>query len=324
MPPRRVTIRDVARVAGVSTTTVSEALSGRGRTAEETRERVRQVAAEIGYVASAAARSLRLGRSGALGLYVPDRTVGFEYYVQLARGAAEAALSHGMALTLVPAWDNVEQLRALHIDGLIVADPALGDPVLEVLRSLPVPMVTVEVDPAPGAESVGVVAANHVEAMSALLDHVAASGASSVAALVPGEETSFGRQLRQACAGRAGLRIVDIPLAYTPDDVTAAVDEALAASPDALVLAPDGSAIVALHHLQGRGLRVPDDVLLAAYVDGPSLQIARPRITAVDIDPRLSGEAAVRVLVEVVVDGRAMLAETPVPARLQVRESTRA
>ncbi|TNM50183.1 LacI family transcriptional regulator [Nocardioides albidus] len=323
MPLRRVTIHDVARAAGVSTTTVSEALSGRGRTAEETRERVRRVAEEIGYVASAAARSLRLGRSGALGLYVPDRTVGFEYYVQLARGAAEAALSHGMALTLVPAWDNVEQLRALHIDGLIVADPAVGDPVLHVLRSLPVPMVTVEIDLDPSATPVGVVHADHLGATAALLDHVAAAGATSIAVLAPGDETAFGEQVRRVCADRDRVRVFDIPLAYRPEDATAAVDRALAADSDALVLIPDGSAIVALHHLQGRGIRVPDDVLLASYVDGPSLQIARPRITAVDIDPRLTGEAAVQALVDVVVSGHKGAIETRVPAVLNERESTR-
>jgi DNA-binding LacI/PurR family transcriptional regulator len=324
MPPRRVTIRDVARAAGVSTTTVSEALSGRGRTAEETRERVRKVAEEIGYVASAAARSLRLGRSGALGLYVPDRTVGFEYYVHLSRGAAEAALGHGLALTLVPAWHDVEQLRALHIDGLIVSDPALDDPVMKMLRSLPVPMVTCEADLSPEAEPVGVVGADHVAAMRELLDHVHEAGAASIAVLAPGTETSFGQQVREACAAAPhDVRVVDIPLAYRPDDVTAGVDYALAGKPDALVVVPDGAAIVALNHLQGLGVRVPDDLLLAAYVDGPSLQIARPRVTAVDIDPRLTGEAAVNALVEVVVDGRRTRVETRVPARLRVRESTR-
>lgn len=324
MPSRRVTIRDVARAAGVSTTTVSEALSGRGRMAADTRERVRRVAEEIGYVASAAARSLRLGRSGALGLYVPDRTVGFEYYVQLSRGAAEAALTHGMALTLVPAWDNVEQLRALHIDGLIVADPALADPVLAVLRSLPVPMVTVEIDLDPDARPVGVIASDHLTATAELLDHVVAAGAASIAVLAPGEETSFGHQVREVCRRYPTVRIVDIPLAYRPSDAAAAVDEALAAGADALVLVPDGSAIVALHHLQGRGIAVPDDVLLASYVDAPSLQIAHPRITAVDIDPRATGRAAVEAMVEVIVHGRQELIETTVPASLRVRESTRA
>ncbi|MDH2415156.1 LacI family DNA-binding transcriptional regulator [Nocardioides sp. CER19] len=322
MPRRRVTIRDVARAAGVSTTTVSEALSGRGRTAEATRARVRDVAADIGYVASATARSLRLGRSGAVGLYVPDQTVGFEYYAQLSRGAAEAALGHGLALTLVPAWHDTELLRSLHIDGLIVSDPASDDPVLDVLRALPVPMVTVEDDPAPGAEPAGVVRGDHVAATRRLLDHLHDAGAASVAVLAPGAETAFGRQVRDGCAGVAGVRVVDIRLAWEPAEITARVDEALSEDPDALVVVPDGAVLVALHHLQGLGVRVPGDLLLASYVDAPSLETVRPPITAVDLDPRGTGAAAVGALVDAIAGRRTSSAATEVPARLRVREST--
>jgi DNA-binding LacI/PurR family transcriptional regulator len=198
----------------------------------------------------------------------------------------------------------------------------MGDPVLAVLRSLPVPMVTVEGDLSPDARPVGVVASDHLSATGELLDHVVATAATSIAVLAPGEETSFGQQIREVCRRYDRVRIVDIPLAYRPEDATAAVDEALAAGADALVLVPDGSAIVALHHLRERGIRVPEDILLASYVDGPSLQIASPRITAVDIDPRATGEAAVAALVDVVVHGRRDVVETRVPSRLLVREST--
>lgn len=323
METRRATIRDVARVAGVSTSTVSEALSGRGRVAQETRDRVRLAAEEIGYVASAAARSLRLGRSGALGLYMPTRTIGFEYYVQISRGAAEAALGHGMALTLVPAWRDVEQLRSLHIDGLIVADPSLDDPALDVLRSLPVPIVSIEPDLSPAAAPVGVVGADHVTAMRRLLAHVRAGGAETIAVLAPGAETSFGRQVLAACEGATDVRLVAAPLAYQPDEIITAVDEALALRPDAVIVIPDGAAILVLHHLQGRGLRVPDDVQLASYVDGPSLQLVRPSITALDIDPRLTGVAAVDALVAAILEGGAPTL-TEIPALLQARDSTRA
>lgn len=323
MPARRVNIRDVARAAGVSTTTVSAALTGNGRLSPGTREKVLRAAEECGYVASAAARSLRLGRSGAIGLYVPDRTVGFEYYVHLSRGAAEAALGHGFALTLVPAWPDAEPLRSLHLDGLIVCDPALGDPVADVLRSLPVPMVTCERDPQPGASPAGVVASDHVSGMGALLDHLAAQGATSIAALVPGAETSFGAETRQACSESVhDVRMVDVPLAYDPDDIGRGMAEARAGAPDAIVVVPDGGALVALHLLQAEGVRIPDDLLLASYVDALSLQVSHPTITAVDIDPRSTGAAAVNVLVEVVVGDGADPIERSVPTRLRVREST--
>ena len=323
MPARRVTIRDVARAAGVSTTTVSDALAGRGRMAEETRQRVRRVARSTGYVASAAARNLRLGRSGSVGLYVPDRAVGFEYYVHLSRGAAEAALDHGFALTLVPAWDNPDQLRALHLDGLIVSDPALDDPTLQILRSLPVPMVTCERDPAPDAVPVGVVQSDHVTAMGQLLAHVRAAGARTIAVLAPGAETSFGQDIRKACRiSDLDLALVDIPLAYAVDDITNAMRNVLADPPQAVIAVPDGAALTVLQHLHETGTRVPHDILLAAYVDGPSLQTCKPPITGVDIHPRITGASAVEALVQFI-EGRT---STPicanVSAELMARAST--
>ncbi len=323
MPTRRATIHDVAKAARVSTTTVSDALAGRGRIAEDTRQRVQAAAESIGYVASAAARNLRLGRSGAIGLYVPDRTVGFEYYVHLSRGAAEAALGRGFALTLVPAWPDAEQLRALHLDGIIVADPALDDPVLETLRAMPVPMVTCERDLSPGADAVGVVQSDHTAAMGDLVGHLMAAGARRITVLTPGQETAFGQDLQQAYR-RPGVEftLLDIPLAFTDEDVVHALSGVAENPPDAVIAVPDGAAVTALHVLHEQGLAVPDDVLLASYVDGPMLLACHPQITGVDINPRLAGTLAIRVLVHAIEREQLDPSSSTVPAALRVRGST--
>ncbi|WP_203336690.1 LacI family DNA-binding transcriptional regulator [Nocardioides limicola] len=320
--PRRATIRDVAREAGVSTTTVSDALAGRGRLTEATRQRVRAAADAVGYVASAAARNLRLGRSGSLGLYLPDRTVGFEYYTHLARGAAEEALGHGYALTLIPAWHDAQQLAALHLDGLIVSDPDVNDPVLQILRSLPIPMVTCEQDLHPDAAPVGVVHSDHAAAMTELLAHLRAAGAHRIDVLAPEQTNFFGAEIRRACRTDPEVRVIDVPLAYEMSQIRTAVDVSLGGSPDALVVVPDGAALGALQHLQRRGVSVPEDLPLASYVDGPSLAACAPSITAVDIDPRSAGAAAVQSLVGVVRDGAEYADPVQVSARLVVREST--
>lgn len=320
---KRTTIRDVARQAGVSTTTVSDALAGRGRLSEQTRADVRTAADTVGYVASSAARNLRLGRSGSLGLYLPDRTVGFEYYTLLARGAAEAALGHGYALTLVPAWDDARQLAALHLDGLIVSDPLLGDPVLATLRALPFPIMTIESDLAPEAASVGMVHSDHAGAMTKLLEHLQQAGAERVAVLTPDRASSFGVEIHRACAqAPVAVTTVDIPLAYEPSVVRSAVERLLRTSPEALVVAPAGAVHPALQQIQITRRRVPEDLLLASCVDGPSLAASNPSITAVDIDPRRAGAAAVDGLLRVVRDNVPSAGAVEVTARLVTREST--
>ena len=118
------------------------------------------------------------------------------------------------------------------------------------------------------------------------------------------------------------MHVVEAPLAYQPDEIVRAVDAAMELRPDAVIVVPDGAAVLVLHHLQRRGLRVPDDPQLASYVDGPSLQIVHPSITALDIDPRLTGVAAVEALVGSILDEQAPSVRTEIPAVLQAREST--
>lgn len=99
--PGRAGIRDVAAAAGVSITTVSDALNGKGRLPDATRRHVREVAERLGYRPSAAARTLRTGKSGLIGLTVttygdePFTFTEFAYFAEMARAATSAALARG-------------------------------------------------------------------------------------------------------------------------------------------------------------------------------------------------------------------------------------
>src|SRR5919197_4659813 len=95
----RVTIGDVARSAGVSPTTVSHALNGKGVVRPATRARVLRTAQRLGYLPNSAARNLRSGRTATLGMMFPrEQFSGVEYYLQLASAAAQAAFArdHGV------------------------------------------------------------------------------------------------------------------------------------------------------------------------------------------------------------------------------------
>ncbi|MEV7893513.1 LacI family DNA-binding transcriptional regulator, partial [Streptomyces cyaneofuscatus] len=81
MTSRTVTLLDVARTAGVSKSTASDALQGSGRVAEATRDRVRAVAEELGYRPNSAARRLRRSSTGAIGLHLPQTATRLDYYM---------------------------------------------------------------------------------------------------------------------------------------------------------------------------------------------------------------------------------------------------
>jgi DNA-binding LacI/PurR family transcriptional regulator len=325
----RVTIHDVARAAGVSTTTVSNALSGTGRVATETRLRVSEAADRLGYSANPSARGLRKRRFGAIGLCIPGQTFGLEYYMELSLGAAAEALAHGLALTLVPPANGEAVLPPLHVDGVVVSDPVLGDPLLPHLSGLGLPVVTCERDLTPGAHHAGRVESDHDRAVRILLDHLAESGATRIALLCPGPESSFGLDIRTAYLSwcfAAGHRPVvhDVPFASRPEDVRAAVERALGATlpPDAVVSVPDGGAASALQEVLRDGRRVPDEVLVASYVDSPSLRGLTIPITAVDIAPREMGRRAAELLAGLLAGTVPEGTVETLPTELVVRAST--
>ncbi|PZG19296.1 LacI family DNA-binding transcriptional regulator [Nonomuraea aridisoli] len=326
--PRLITLRDVARAAGVSTTTVSDALSGRGRLPAATRERVAAIARDLGYVANRSARNLRSGRTGAIGLYFPERTIGLEYYMDVAMGAAEEALAHDLALTLIPATRGLGRTPSLHLDGVVVSDPVLGDPMLQTLTGLGVPVVTCERDLTPGARHAGRIESDHVAGTRTLLDHLA-HHSTQIALLCPGEETSFGLDVRVAyqawCAetGRKPL-IYDVPLVCEPQDVSRAVAEALRApgGVDAIISVPDGGANSAVQAAFQHGRHVPGDLLVASYVDSPSLRGLPLPITAIDIAPREMGRRAAKMLADLLAGTIAAGAVEVLPLELMVRAST--
>ncbi len=302
----RVTIRDVAREAGVSVTTVSDALSGGGRLSEATRVKVSVVADRLGYIPNPSARHLRKGRTGTIGLYFPDRVLGLEYYMTLAVGAAEGALRHDLALTLIPGWRDSRRVASFHLDGMILADPVLGDPVLDELRRQRVPVVTCERDLSPGSQPVGRVESDNEAAMRGLLDHLRDQGARRTALIASDATTSWGHDLRAAYGAWCGRhrvtpQIQDVPLVSHPDEVAHAAEILLTGRrrPDAIISAMDGSAIGVLQAAERHGLRVPDDVLVASCVDGADLRQSTPPVTAIDIQPRVMGQWAAELLAEV-------------------------
>jgi DNA-binding LacI/PurR family transcriptional regulator len=321
----RVTIHDVARTSGVSTTTVSNALTGRGRIAPTTRVRVLEVAERLGYAANPSARGLRIRRTGALGLFLPDQTFGLEYYMNLAIGAAAEALRHGLALTLIPG----HLTRQIHVDGVVVADPALGDPALVRLAELQVPLVTCERALDPAVVEAGRVESDHTAATKELLDHLAINGARRIALLCPTGETAFGFDVRAAyinwCEAAGQEPVVhDVPFATEPEDVMRAVAQALSAvvHPDAIVSVPDGGAASALQEVLREGRSVPDDILVASYVESSSLRGLATPITAVDLAPREMGRRAVALLARLLEGEAARGTVELLPTRLISRGST--
>ncbi|WP_369370800.1 LacI family DNA-binding transcriptional regulator [Promicromonospora sp. Populi] len=126
-----VTVHDVARAAGVSISTVSRALAAPERVAAETRERVTRVATELGYRPNHAASGLRMGRTHAVGLVVPD--LENPYFASVTKGVQARARAEGYEVFVADTDEDADAepeligALAARTDGLIVASPRSGE-----------------------------------------------------------------------------------------------------------------------------------------------------------------------------------------------------
>jgi DNA-binding LacI/PurR family transcriptional regulator len=330
---RATTLEDVARAAGVSRATVSLALAGTGRISDETRRRVRTIAAELEYTVNVGARNLRRARAGALGLYLPDSTNGLAYYMDFIFGVVDTAAASGQSVTIVAGAAAGDRARA-HVDGYILIDPPDDDPVVRRILEGRLPVVSGEDAPRDLPAPWGTVYSDHRLGMSALMDHLARRGSRSPALIAPSDGTVWGRDVRDAYLDWCGRNRVEpvmrqSPHRFMPDDVRRVATELLSAAdrPDAIISAPDGSAVGAVSAARALGLRVGSEVLVTAYADSLAMQMCDPPVTAIDLRAREFGTRCAALLLSALDDDGDggdddRMRREEFPIELRVRQST--
>lgn len=307
-PGSRPTIRDVAERAGVSIASVSQAFGGRRPIAAATRERVLAAAAELGYEADPAARSLRTGQSGLLGIILRPRDAargaheGAMTFPRLTGAVATDALDRGIALVHVPDLFDPAAAR-VPMDGCIVAFPYADDEVVTELMHRGTPVVLAEVDPE-RPEITWAVELDHEPPIRELLDGMAAAGGEAIALLAGTEDNAWNRAARRTYEqwSAENGRVTEVYLLYEGDGVAGAerfVGELLdrPQPPDAVIGGTGRFAVGAARASELRGLDVPDDLLVAALTDDGLTREHRPSITAIDLRLEDLGLAAMELLV---------------------------
>lgn len=333
-----VTIQDVAREAGVSITTVSHVLSGRGRVAETTRERVNKTARTLGYRANVHAQQLMTRRSRTLAVQIANSieatdkcslVPNSDYFLELLNGAAEIADERGYALLMASPSATPATLAGFAVDGVILVDPT-GEEAWFSSPVKPKPPIVTTGRTILRSRRVPVVVDNDLHAAATkILDHLWDQGYRDPAFITTETSKSYTWDLAQgyrdwAARRRRPVRLVEIAEQPTLDDAGRALSGLLDSrkAPDSVFTSAENLAIGALHEARRRGLSVPDELGICSAVDSGSLQLTSPSITGMFVFPRAVGRNAATALIDLIEEGARPARTITVPVDLHIRDST--
>ncbi|QBI56624.1 LacI family DNA-binding transcriptional regulator [Streptomonospora litoralis] len=320
-----VTIRDVAKAAGVSPATVSRVINNRESVAPELARRVQQTAASLGYRPSAVAQGLARGRTGLVAITVPD--LGNPMFQAVLRGLSRAAGRDGYRLLVTDSHELpmeepvLAQESRLRADGLVLCSPRSHDRDLVDLASAIEPFVLV--NRSVEGLSAPTVSVDYASGVRAVCAHLGWLGHTRVAYLSGPRASVSNRErletLRRAAAGRFELHVIEGGSML--EDGFEAAEGALSTGATAMIGYNDLVALGAQGKLNEIGVRVPDRISVVGFDDIPLSRYTAPRLTTVAVPQEELGREAWQRLA-------AMLRNESPPAdvcftpRLEVRETT--
>lgn len=327
-----ITIKDVAREAGVSVATVSRVFTGSELVSERTRARVRDVGARLGYAPHGAARSLITNRTNTIGVLLPD--LYGEFFSEVIRGIDQTARADGYHLLVSSAHEEPAAMEAAlrsmrgRVDGMIIMSPDAA--LRERLGTLPMRFPAVLLNSGIDDSGVDAITIANFDGAYAMVRHLIELGHRRIA-MLGGSAGNFdaAERLRGYRAALAEAGIAPDPAWELEGDFSeaagfAAAERLLAAAsrPSALFAANDSMAIGALSGFRQGGLRVPEDIAVTGFDDIPIARYMDPPLTSVHVDISALGERATRRLLGAIGDPDDHLRGVEeLPATLVVRAS---
>ncbi|USX53231.1 MULTISPECIES: LacI family DNA-binding transcriptional regulator [Lentzea] len=290
-------IEEVARVAGVSKSTVSRVINGEKYVSERSRQAVHRAIAMLGYSPNHAARTLAGSKANAIALVISEqgsRVLADPFFAGVLRGVHAELAGHHVQLLLMmnqplDGEDQVAYLTGGHVDGALVVSLHGEDPLPRTLHETGLPTV-VGGRPLVGGTVPFVDADNFNGALGAVR-FLISLGREKIATIAGPHDMAVG--MDRLSGWRCGLAEHGMPVElvahatdFTPESGALAMEDLLRRAPDldAVFVAADIMALGALRVLQTRGYRIPDDVAVVGFDDSVLASTAVPPLTTVRQD----------------------------------------
>lgn len=327
----RVRLADVAELAGVSTTTASRALNGRGELTADTRAAVLEAATQLGFRPSPFAQSLRTRRSHTVGLIVPH--VAHPFYASVVQGAQSYLKDAGYRLILVDSGEDPDSVaEAINtlldhwVDGILISTtPFPAERFRELLQDTP----CVFIDETVEGVGAGSVTLDNREGIAALARHLAWHGHERIAYLGGPDDRTDGRERREGFYSAMADQKLDIfpeLIRACQWSLRSGIEQTrmlLQADPrpTAIVAASAELALGALAAVRSHHLRLPDEIALASFDDTYFAALLEPALTVASYDTPAIGARSAALLVTAVESDQAEYQEVRIGVRLVTRRS---
>jgi LacI family transcriptional regulator len=334
MTAEKLTIRQIAKLAGVSRSTVSRVLNDHPSVSPETREQVLEVIAETGFRPDPIARSLSSRRADIIGLVIPLAIQSlFEdpFFPRLMQGISQGCNRHDytLALFLLHSLEEETNLyprisRRQLLDGVIVTATRNGDPLVPQLLANRIPFVLHGRHEDPRVSFVEV---DNVSGAHTAVTHLVRLGRRRIA-LITGPSGSLAAEDRKRGylnALQERRAVVDESLIihgdFTETSGYRAMQRLLPHEPDAVFVASDSMALGALRALREAQKSVPDEVALVGFDDMPHAATADPPLTTIRQPIQRTGVLAVEMLIDILDNGAEPARRIILPTELVIRAS---
>lgn len=308
------TIKDVARIAGVSTTTVSHVINKTRFVAEATQERVMAAVAELNYAPSAVARSLKCNTTNTIGMLVTQSTNPF--FAEVVEGVESYCYRQGYTLILCNTGglvekqrDYIRMLAGKRVDGLLVMCSDLDDELRIMLDGHPdIPKVVM--DWGPETSKADKIIDNSEEGGYLATRYLINNGHTDIACLSGHFEKMACKERIAGCKralAEAGLTLPEDWLLegnFECDTAVIAADKILAMDkkPSAVFCFNDIMALGLMSRLQEKGIKIPEDISIIGYDNIDLSAYFSPPLTTIHQPKRRVGKTAVEILLERIKD----------------------
>lgn len=329
-----ITLEDIARMSGVSRSTVSRVINGHYHVSQDTRARVEDIIRSVGFQPNLAARSLAAGRTRVLGLVIPTAVTAIftdPYFPLVIQGASYAcnALDYSIMLWLAePEYERRTIGRILHngiVDGVIVSSMLVDDPLLARLSESKQPFVTIGRHPID--ESINYIDVDNRSGAQQAVTHILRTGHRRVGVINGPEGTFHSWERFQGCKDamrQRGLQLLPELVAqgdFSDASGYHAMKQLLPHRPDAVFVASDAMAFGCMRAIQDADLRIPQDIAVVGFDDIPAAAISKPPLTTVRQPIQRMGSLAAEILIDMIEHPSPQPRHLVLPTELVIRSS---